>query len=616
MTEALRHRGPDDFGFYHDETSALGTTRLKIIDTSDNAHMPMSNEDGSIWMTYNGEVTNYKRLRDEFRLDERHEFRSSSDTEVLIHLYEEIGLDFLNHLSGMFAFCLLDRRIGKAFIVRDFFGIRPLFLMEASDRLYFSSEIKSFLELSRFRPDVNPEAIFHYFSLAYIPEEMTPFSQVRELLGGRLIECRPGHAEYHEREYYKVDYDEDLSITEAEAVPRVRELMFDAVERNLISDAPLGMTLSGGFDTSAMLGIVKALGVPEIHTFSIRVDEPSYDESRYQAIMVDYAKTIHHEVTVGPDDVMQHLVEHMAYMDEPSGDGAAIPTYLLAREAKKDVDVLLSGEGGDEVFNAYETHVAYKARHLYRSMVPGPLRNLVRSGVKRLPTDYRKLSFDFVAKRFTEGAELGVPEAHFFWRHTVSEELKRSLLRNSDYKPSAQLFADLYHSVDYPDGLNRLSLVDLKYFFIGDLMVKNDRMMMAHSVEARFPWMDRILFDYLKTVPAALRLKGLTRRYLQKQAVKGLLPPIIQRRRNMGLELPHSLWLLKGMRALIARYMTRARVERSGLLDYEAVQTMWREHESGKVDHGRAIWCVLNFMIWFDLFVFDGNYKEYWSPRA
>ena len=613
MTRVLRHRGPDQEGVLERDGFALGSTRLKIIDLTDGAGMPMSNEDGTVWITYNGEVTNFLELRRRFKLDERHRFRTTSDTEVLLHLYEDLGLDFVQELSGMFAFCLVDTRRRKAWVVRDFYGIRPLFFMHRGDRLYFSSEIKSFLHLDRFDDGIDHEAIFHFFSLAYIPDRLTPFEAIREIQGGWLLEVDLDAQRFEERQYYKVIYTPDATLDEATATRRLREEMIDAVERNLISDAPLGMTLSGGFDTSSMLSIVNFLGrSKDLHTFSIRVDEPSYDESKWQHLMADFAGTRHHEVVVRPDNVTEVFERHIAYMDEPSGDGAAIPTWILAEDAKNYVSVLLSGEGGDEVFNAYETHLAWKVRSLYRRHVPKPLRDVIRKTAARLPTDYRKLSFDFLARRFTTGAELDVPDAHFYWRHSLSAEEKAALMPDHHhYRRTETFFSDLYDSLDWEEELNRLSLVDIKYFFIGDLMVKNDRMMMAHSIEARFPWMDRILIEFASTVPPELRIKGLTRRYLQKQAMRDLVPDAIYRRNNMGLEMPHSLWFEGTLAPLARRYFQRDRVERTGFLSYDAVDRMWQEHISHKKDHGRSLWCILNFLAWFDLFVYEKSYKNY-----
>jgi asparagine synthase (glutamine-hydrolysing) len=613
MTHILRHRGPDATGYGIHERCVLGNTRLKILDLSDNANLPMTSADGSIEIAYNGEVTNFRELIQEFGLDKKYDFRTSSDTEVLIHLYEELGIDFVNQLSGMFAFALFDKRKQKLFLVRDFFGIRPVFFMVKNGRFHFASEIKSFLQLPYFDDALNLEAIYHYFGLAYIPDRLTPFRDIEELQGGHLVEVDLRSGELKEREYYQFEYKTDPTITEQDIITPLRREMRDAVRRNLISDAPLGLTLSGGFDTGSILALAHDLDPSRpLHTFSIVMDQASYDESHYQQILVDRFKPIHHSITVGPEQTVDYLIEHMAYLDEPSGDGACVPSYLLAKEATKYVSVLLSGEGGDEMFNAYETHAAYKARRLYRAMAPRRLRDVIRRGVHKMPCSYNKLSPDFVAKRFVDGCELDEAEAHHHWRHVLLDSEQRRLLPGlGKVRPTEGFFADTYDSVDFPDGLNRVSLIDLKYFFIGDLMVKNDRTFMAHSVEARFPYMDRKLFELVSTIPPELRLKGFKRRYIQKQAVKKLMPREIYRRQNMGLEMPHSHWFMGEFSPLFKRYLNRKTVEKTDLLSYDAVRKMKEDHLARRKDYGRALWCVVNFLIWFDLFVGQKNYTDY-----
>ncbi|MBU1864105.1 MAG: asparagine synthase (glutamine-hydrolyzing) [Candidatus Omnitrophica bacterium] len=613
MTALLKHRGPDCSGIFKDKSCVLGNARLKIIDLSDNASLPMSNENQSIWISYNGEVTNFRELRQQFQLDKKHIFRSTSDTEVVIHLYEELGIDFLSHLSGMFAFCLYDTNIGKAYIVRDFYGIRPLFYMIKNSKLYFASEIKAFLDLSCFNNKINYEAIYHFLSLAYIPGTMTPFEDIQELDGSHLIEVDLKKGTFTERKYYTIDYSPDYSLCERDVAHKLHDILLDSVRRNLISDAPLGLTLSGGFDTSTILALVKELGLSkDIHTYSIKMGETSFDESYYQRIMVDFAKPIHHEIVVNAQDVMDNLIRHMAYMDEPSGDGAAVPSFLLAQEAKKEVSVLLSGEGGDEVFNAYETHRAYKVRELYLKHTTPFLRKIMRSIVHGMPTSYKKLSLDFLAKRFTSGVEKNTPEAHFFWRHVLSEKEKKELMpRCSDFKRTDSLFTELFNSLNFDDNLNKLALIDLKYYFIGDLMVKNDRTMMAHSIEARFPYVDRYVVEYASTIPPNMKVKGTKGRYIQKQAMKDYLPKAIYNRQNMGLEMPHAIWFMNEFQPLAKKYFTKKSIEKTNILSYSMVNNLWQEHIAKKRDNGRSLWCILNFLIWFDLFIYNKDYKKY-----
>ena len=474
MASVIRHRGPDSQGAFQNGHISIANTRLSIIDVSVNGNLPMHSADESVWICYNGEISNFKELRSRYKLEEKFPFRSTSDTEVIIYLYKLLGIGFLKELSGMFAFCLYDRDQQKAYLVRDFYGILPLFVSFRDGGIYFASEIKSFLEIPGFNASINPTAIHHFFTLAYIPDSLTPYREIREIKGGELVEISFASSSYEVRKYYDFVYQEDFSISAGEAIKTTRELLIDAVQRSLVSDAPLGMTLSGGIDTSAMLGIVKHLGLGnKMHTFSLKMGESSFDESRYQQIMAKYAGSIHHEILVTPDDVIEQMLTQVSYIDEPNGNGACIPSFILAQKAAPVVKVLLSGEGGDELFNAYPSIAAYQMRWLYRSLAPSFVRKIFRKGIEMLPADYRKLSLDFKAKRFTGGAELSVPEAHMYWRHVFTEEQKAQLLNgNFDRTPTESFYDKIYYESGIENEINRISLIDMKHFFIDDLMVK------------------------------------------------------------------------------------------------------------------------------------------------
>lgn len=615
MTSVLKHRGPDMTGILNGKKCSLGNTRLKIIDLSDNASLPMANRDKSIWISYNGEVTNFKELNRQFKLDQKYQFQSHSDTEVLIYLYQELGIDCLKYLTGMFAFCLYDQKAGKVFLVRDFYGLRPVFYMIKEKRIFFASEIKSFLELPCFRDRLDMEGLYHYFTLAYIPGRHTPFKDIKELRGGEMLEIDLHRGEFKRKEYYKINYITDDSMDLNETARKLHDHMLDSVRRNLISDMPVGLTFSGGVDTSCILSLIKELGATEkFHTFSIKMNEPSFDESYYQKIMVDFARPIHHEITVNPEDVIENLIVHMAYMDEPHGDGAAIPFFMLAKEAKKYVSVLLSGEGGDEIFNAYETHGAFYLRKYYRKFFPIMLRAGIKKLAHKLPVAYSKLSFDFLLKRFTLGSELGIPEAHIFWRHVLTEKEKSDLMpEHSHYGRTDKIFRNLFDDLEFNDDLDKITVLDIKYYFIDDLLVKNDRMLMAHSIEARYPFMDRFLVEFMSRIPPEMRIKGIgfNRRYIEKKAMENLLPKQILRRKNMGLEMPHSIWFLDKLEPVVNKYFTKKNIDKTGTLNYEAVNHLWEKHKSRKKDYGRALWCILMYLIWFDLFVYNKDYKKY-----
>ncbi|MBP7125136.1 asparagine synthase (glutamine-hydrolyzing) [Myxococcota bacterium] len=613
MLRALHHRGPDQAAVRVLDRAVVGNSRLRILDLDPRADLPMASPDGQVVMAYNGEVTNFREIRRRFRLDDHHPFRTGSDTEVVLALYLAQGIDFLEHLTGHFAIVIVDQRLRRAWVIRDFFGIRPLFYAVHRNRLLVASEIKAFLELPDFPRRIDETGIWHYFTLAYIPGERTPFRDVRELRGSHLLEVDLDTGGFQEREYHRLVYRPDRAAREEDLVGPLREAMRDSVRRNLDSDAPVGLTFSGGFDTGSILALAREIRpASEIHTFSIVMEEPSFDESRWQRLLVDPAQHPHHEIRVGPREVEEALFESMAFLDEPSGDGAVIPFYLLAREASRHVRVLLSGEGGDETFNAYETHLANKMRRWYRRAVPAPLRSLVYRGAHALPCDYRKLSFDFLSKRFTEGAEMPVPEAHIHWRHVLPEEDKRALMPGCrDAEPTGRLFAREYDALPFEEELDRLSVLDIRYYFEADLMVKNDRMLMAHSIEARLPFMDRLLWEFMARVPASLRIRGLRRRYLQKQAMAPLVPKALYRRPNMGLEMPHSIWFLGPLRPLAERMLLGPAVERPGILDPLVVRRLWNEHVERRRDHGRALWCILELLAWFDLFVDSDRYREF-----
>ena len=616
MASVIQHRGPDSQGLMFDNKTVLANTRLSIMDTSESASLPMASSDDDVLLCYNGEISNFQELREKYQLDAKFNLKSDSDSEVLLYLFKLLGISFLDELSGMFACCLVDRKERVAYLIRDFHGILPLFVHEADGGIYFASEIKSFLEITSFKKTINLEAIHHFFSLGYIPGNQTPFTRIREVEGGEMVKIRFGSPPEYIT-YYKLEYQENHSIDEKSAIETTRALLVDSVRRNLVSDAPLGMTLSGGIDTSAMLGIVKTLGLGnQMHTFSLRMGEKSFDESYYQRLMADYAGSIHHEITVNPDDVVETMLNQVAHMDEPNGNGASIPSFLLAKEASNNVKVLLSGEGGDELFNAYPTMTAYQYRKIYHKF-PKLLRSLIKETVDCLPTDYRKLSFDFKAKRFTTGAELSVPHSHLYWRHVLTEEQKnRLLLGTFNRRPTTDYYDKIFYESGIEHEINRLSLIDMKHFFIDDLMVKNDRTFLANSVEGRFPFLDRPLVDYVTKLPVKYRARFGRLRWVEKEAVRPFVPKEILKRDGFGLEMPHAVWFFDKLGTFAKTYINKEMVESTGFLNWSEVELMWNIHIAGKQDMGRPLWCVLNYLIWFDLFIKTGNHKEFLSHKG
>lgn len=613
MLDFLAHRWPDSRGIYKSNNIIFWATRLSVMDLSDNANMPFVTEDGSIVLTYNWEITNYQELNSKYNLKNKYNFKSSGDTENLAYLYKEIGITrLLEEIDWYFAFSIFDKEKQKVYIVRDFYWTRPVFYTEVRGNLYFASEIKSLLQINWFEKKINKEAIFHYFWLWYIPGELTAFKWINELDWGHFIEYDLKIGDYKVKEYYKIKENIDYNLSFEDAKKNLFSLVEDSISRNTNSDALLGSTLSGWIDTSVIVGMLKHLNKSKaLHTFSIKVNESSFDESRYQKIMSDYAETIHHEIVVNSNDIRENLHRYMSFTDEPYADWSAIPTFLLAKEAKKYVKVLLSGEWWDENFSAYETHQAYLIRKKYNSLVPNFIRSGIFNLVHKLPVSTKKLSFDFKAKRFTEWSNFDVPTSHYYWRHILNHKTQTTLFRGVNYSETVWFFRDIYAWLNFKEDLSKLANIDFKLFLIWDLMIKNDRMIMANSIETRFPFLEKSITDFAFSIPEKFKISLTDRRIIQKEAFKNILPREIYKRPNFGMEIPYSKWLITDLKDITDKYFSKEKVLKTEFIDYDVVESLLEEHLLNRKDNGRFLWSFLNFMIWFELFIETDNYKNY-----
>lgn len=611
MTKALRHRGPDSLNHYNDNNVSLGNTRLNILDTSSNADLPLTSEDGSIVLCYNGEITNFVELKSKYQLHTKYKFKSTGDSEVLLYLYKEIGLKIFDELSGMFAFAIYDKNNETVLLARDFYGINPLFYTHFGHNIYFSSEIKSLLEIPGFERKVNPQALYDYFTMAYVPGSNTMFENITEVRNGEMIEINLKNQSFEKKYHYRMKYETNYDISFEEAKNKIYDLLLNSVERNLRSDASIGTTLSGGVDTSGITCLIDELGMSKnFNTFSIRMGEDSFDESHFQRLVSNKCRTNHHEFHITPEDVQKHFYEHIYYLDEPLGNGAPIPIYILAKHASKHVKVLLSGEGGDEVFNAYSVYQAWKVKKNYTKFCPKFIRNITYSLVHKLPSNYSKLSFDFQAKRFTEGCELHPAAAHIYWRHPFTNSEKDSFVKYRGYSTDER-FIKLYNEYSATEELNRIAMLDMEHFITDDLLLKNDRMFYAHSIEGRYPYLDRKLIDFAQTLPTSYKLKGLKGRYIQKQALKKVLPKEIMGRQNYGLEMPHSIWFFKALKPLLEKYLNQKAIEETNLLSWEPIKELIDSHFSGKRDYGRGLWCIAVFVAWHQMYIQSDNYRKF-----
>ena len=612
MSSLLSHRGPNQKGHYFSDLINFGNTRLSVLDPTNAGDLPFVSPNEDTILCYNGEISNYKELSEKYKLREKYEFKSSTDSEVLLYLYKEIGEKLLDEISGMFSFAIFDRDRNKVLICRDFYGIIPLFYLYKNNNLYFASEIKSLLEIPGFERKVNPLALFDYFTLAYVPGENTMFEDIYELRNGQQLSIDLTSGKVEKKYHYRMKYEINHDISFDTAKDKVYELLLDSVDRNLRSDAPIGTTLSGGVDTSGITCLMKDLGKSkDFHTFAIRMGQDSFDESAYQRLVSDHCQTNHHEFLITPNEVESAFHKHIAHLDEPLGNGAPIPIYILAERASKYVNVLLNGEGGDEVFNAYSVYQAWKIRKNYVKYCPKFMRSLIYQIVHILPANYSKLSFDFQAKRFTEGAELHPAAAHFYWRHPLTNDEKAKMLMQNNFRSTDDIGIKLFNEYAHTDELNRITMLDVEHFITDDLLLKNDRMCYAHSIEGRYPYLDRKLIDYVQTLPTEYKLKGLQGRYIQKRALEKTLPKEILKRDNYGLEMPHSIWFFDSLRPLLDRYLNKISVEKTGFLKWDMVKDLIDVHMSKKRDYGRGLWCIAIFVAWHEMYIQTSDYKKY-----
>ena len=605
MVAALEHRGPDSAGVRWQGGCGLAACRLAVIDPSDAGRQPMANEDGSVCLAYNGEVYNFHDLKLRFGLQHGHVFRSRTDTEVLVHLYEELGLEFLEHLNGMYALALWDERSRTLHLARDPFGIKPLFYTFQGDTLCFSSELQALLKVDGCAAIPDRQALHAYLGFGYIPGELTPFEGIRELAPGHVLSVEADTGKTSCTGFHDFESNVDHSLTEADAVERCRRLLRAAVERHLVADVPVGVMLSGGLDSSTISALAaRVRGDGAFHTFSLAFDDESHDESRFAALMAKQVGTIHHEVRVTPEHVVRALAANIRHMGEPMADSAPLPLYLLAEEARDHVTVLLSGEGGDEMFAGYSTYSAYRARALYRRL-PRLARRTLRAAVDLLPVSHRRLSFDSLARRFATGAELDVPQAHFHWRRMLSAEQAAKVLADPEayagFAPPEQLFVQQYSDSTAPDELSRLMEIDRRYHLGDKLLPQTDRMTMAHSLEGRVPFCDLELARFLSSVPTAIKFKHGRKKHLLKKAVGSLLPPEILGKKKLGLQLPYSAWLCGPLKSWAEEIVMSERIDAGGLLSSADVRTLWAEHQARRADHGYALWGLLNYALWSEM---------------
>jgi asparagine synthase (glutamine-hydrolysing) len=620
MNRTLRHRGPDGHGIYlygahggalldvregvalQQQRGRVGLAhrRLSIIDLATGSQ-PMSNEDRSIWVVFNGEIYNFRELRTGLQA-RGHCFSTRSDTEVLVHLYEERGEDFVRWLKGMFAFALWDARCERILLARDQVGIKPLFYTWDGQRLLFASELKALAAVMGEQP-IDYQAVHDYLSLNYIPGPRTIYRDIFKLQPGHLlIGDRNG---FRVRAYWDVPFGAapiaegkplDLEQAAADLLERLRQ----AVRAQMVSEVPLGVFLSGGLDSSTLVALASEASDRPVRTFSIGFKDPSYSELSEARLVASQFGTDHTDLVLDHDarEIVPKLVNSF---DEPFADSSAIPTYYVSQLARSRVAVVLGGDGGDEVFAGYHTYVAARLAQYYRRVPRVVRRGLLRPLVHLLPSSEAKLSIDYMAKRFVAGAEFPDERAHFSWKEIFTEDAKAALYADAVWPQMGDSFENYeryFSQCSRTELLDRLQYVDMKVYLPDDILVKVDRMSMAHSLEVRVPFLDLEVMELAASLPAAARLNGWTKKYILKQAVRKLLPRQIADGRKRGFNVPIARWMRRELSELVYDYLAPGVVARHGWFKPERVTDLVRLHNSGTVDCGRKLWALLILSMW------------------
>ncbi|MHC4167513.1 MAG: asparagine synthase (glutamine-hydrolyzing), partial [Planctomycetota bacterium] len=515
------------------------------------------------------------------------------------------------HLNGMFAMAIWDGRTGKLHLIRDRYGIKPLFYHNDGRFFRFASEIKAILADDRVLRRPSIQAMHDLFTFAYVPGRQTAFEDIYELPPAHYMTLgRDGSVE--EARYWDLRFESDESIDANVAARKSLELMDNAVQGRLIADVPVGALLSGGLDSSTLVALMHRHTDEPIHTYSVGFEDQSFNELPYARIIAEQFGTVHRETMITPERVLDLLPRYLTYIDEPYADGSAIPTYCVCEIAKDEVVVVLSGEGGDEIFAGYETYSAFKVSRWFRHVPRWARHGLIAPVVNRLPVSHKKLSLEFKMKRFLGGQDLPPAEAHLWWRILLTEAQKRALYsaktieRLADER-SDRHFTDAFGRSGAKHVLSGLMYIDSTVFLPDDLMIKNDRMSMAHSLEARVPMTDPELTQFMATVPPRVKFPRLRKKHILRRAMQNVLTPTILNKKKVGLEIPYSRWFLNEFRSLLMKYCDPSRIAETGLFRPEAVTALVEDHLEGRRDNGRILWAMLNFMMWLELYIPNPN---------
>jgi len=606
MTDALGHRGPDDRGIYQTNipySVSLGHRRLSIVDLSPAGKQPMANEDKSIWLSFNGEIYGFLKLRQEME-SKGHRFSSQTDSEVILHLYEEEGIQCLEKLNGMFAFCLWDSKSQSLYLCRDRAGIKPLVYSWDGQNLAFASEIRSLLCDPAIPTNMDEEALNLYLTFNYIPAPYTIYKSIKKLNPATYLMLK--NNEVSLQKYWDVDQPAGAMSSQKmdfeDCKKKLYSLMENSVQMQSIADVPLGAFLSGGIDSSIIVGLMSKNTTSKVKTFSIGYqDMPLLDETHYARQVAELHQTDHHEIKLRSTDVLNVFTGLLDWFDEPFADSSAIPTFIVSRETKAHVKVALSGDGGDELFAGYRMYAGEHWYECYRQ-IPSFLRNgLIAPLVKALPDSRDKKSLEQLRrlKKFILGAADTFEERFFLWNQICPRDLREGLLNTGpvNLDSGKNMVHQLLNTYSH-DPVNQMLYCDFKNSLPNDMLFKVDGMSMKNALEVRVPMLDHQVIEFIFQLEGNLKLKNGKGKYILLETFKNLLPPALLNRPKAGFEVPISLWLKTDLKFLIDEHLGEAKIKRQGIFHYGPVKNLIDDHLRNRRDTSWQLWNLIVFQAW------------------
>ena len=602
MLESIHSRGPDEKGIFMYKNFSFGIARLKIIDLFTGSQ-PVYNEKKDLVVVLNGEIYNFKELRSSLQR-KNHKFYTNSDTEVLIHLYEEYKEKMLDKLNGMFAFAIYNKKNNELFIARDRIGIKPLYYFHDDKNFAFASELKALFHLDFIKKELNHHALVNYLMLEYIPAPLSIFKNILKLLPGHYLILKKNKV--ITRQYWDVKSDKIKYKNFSEVKENFKSLLDSSVKLRLISDVPLGVFLSGGIDSSTIASYAYKHSGNYLNTFSIGFDDPSFDETEYVNIIKKRINANHYHKTFTVNNMIKLIPTVYKYLDEPFADASILPTYMLSKFARERVTVALGGDGADELMAGYPTYPAHKFA-LYYSKLPVSLKAFIEGCIRKLPVSLKNFSFDFKAKKFISGINYPPLLRNLIWLGSFSEKdipniLSENVLKEiKDYNPF-DIVSQTLGKWESNDILEKILYLDLKLYLQNDILVKVDRASMANSLEVRVPFLDHRIVEFIYSLPMKYKLNFFKTKYILKQSMKDQLPGKIINRPKKGFGIPVAKWIKKEQKDFILSLLDEKKIKDNNIFNYSIIKNLLSEHFSNKKDNRKKLWTLISFQLWYNNF--------------